>query len=40
MEIDTGDGHKRQLDIPVTILRHLSFILRIQRLYMNEESAK
>jgi hypothetical protein len=40
MEIDSGDGQKRQLDILVTILRHLSFIPRIQRLYMTEESAK
>jgi hypothetical protein len=40
MEVDSGDGQKRQLDIPLTILRHLSFILRIQRLYMTEESAK
>jgi hypothetical protein len=23
MEVDSGDGLKRQLDIPVTILRHL-----------------
>ena len=40
MEVDSGDGQKRQLDIPVTILRHLPFIPRIQRLYMTEESAK
>jgi hypothetical protein len=40
MEVDSGDGHKRQLDIPVTILRHLPFIPRIQRLYMTEEYAK
>jgi hypothetical protein len=40
MEVDSGDGHKRQLDIPVTILRHLPFIPRIQRLYMMEEYAK
>jgi hypothetical protein len=40
MEVDSGDGRKRQLDIPVTILRHLSFIPRIQRLYMTEEYAK
>jgi hypothetical protein len=40
MEVDSGDGQKRQLDIPVTILRHLLFIPRIQRLYMTEESAK
>ena len=40
MEVDSGDGQKRQLDIPLTILRHLPFIPRIQRLYMTEESAK
>jgi hypothetical protein len=40
MEVDSGDGQKRQLDIPVTILRHLPFILRIQHLYMTEESTK
>jgi len=31
MEVDSGDGQKRQLDIPVTILRQL---------YMTEESSK
>jgi hypothetical protein len=40
MEVDSDDGQKRQLDIPMTVLRHLSFIQRIQRLYMTEESAK
>jgi hypothetical protein len=40
MEVDSGDVQKRQLDTPVTILRHLPFIPRIQRLYMTEESAK
>jgi hypothetical protein len=40
MEVDSSDGQKRQLDIPLTILRHLPFIPRIQRLYMTEESAK
>jgi hypothetical protein len=40
MEVDSGDGQKTQLDIPLTILRHLPFIPRIQRLYMTEESAK
>jgi hypothetical protein len=40
MEVDSCDGQKRQLDIPVTILRHLPFILRIQRLYMTKESTK
>jgi hypothetical protein len=40
VEVDSGDGRKRQLDIPVTILHHLPFIPRIQRLYMTEEYAK
>jgi hypothetical protein len=40
MEVDSSDGQKRQLDIPLTILRHLPFIPRIQRLYMTEESTK
>jgi len=40
MEVDSDDGQKRQLDIRVTILRHLPFVPRIQRLYMIEESAK
>jgi hypothetical protein len=40
MEVDSGDGQKRQLDIPLTILQHLPFIPRIQRLYMIEESTK
>ena len=40
LEVDSGDGHKRQLSIPVKILRYLPFIPRIQRLYMTEESAK
>jgi hypothetical protein len=40
MEVDSGDGRKRQLDILLTILQHLPFIPRIQRLYMTEESAK
>jgi hypothetical protein len=40
MEVDSGDGQKRQLDIPLTIIRHLPFIPRIQRLYMIEKSAK
>jgi hypothetical protein len=40
MEVASGDGRKRQLDIPVTILHHLPFIPRIQRLYMTEKYAK
>jgi hypothetical protein len=40
VEVDSSDGQKRQLDIPLTILQHLPFIPRIQHLYMTEESAK
>jgi hypothetical protein len=40
MEVDSSDGQKRQLDIPMTILCHLPFIPRIQHLYMTEESVK
>jgi hypothetical protein len=40
MELESGDGQKRQLDILVTILRHLPFIPRILRTYMTEESTK
>jgi hypothetical protein len=40
LEVDSGDGHKRQLEIPMKILCYLPFIPRIQRLYMTEESAK
>ena len=29
LEVDSGDGHKRQLEIPVKILRYLPFIPRI-----------
>jgi hypothetical protein len=40
LEVDYGDGQKRQLKIAVKILRYLPFVQRIQRLYMTEESAK
>jgi hypothetical protein len=40
MEVESGDGQKRQLNIPITILHHLSFIPRIQRLYLTKESTK
>jgi hypothetical protein len=40
LEVDSSDGQKRQLTIPVKILRHLPFVPRIQRLYMTEESTK
>ena len=34
------DGRKKQGKIPVKVLRYLSFIKRMQRLFMSEESAK
>ena len=41
LEVDSGDGQpKKQLTIPVKILRYLPFIPRIQRLFMTEESAQ
>ena len=40
LEVDSDDGQKRQLTIPVKTLRYLLFLPRIQRLYMTEESAK
>jgi hypothetical protein len=40
LEVDSGEGQKRQLEIPVKILRYLPFIPRIQWLYMTEESVK
>ena len=39
--MDAGDGQpKKQLTIPVKILRYLPFIPRIQRLFMTEESVQ
>ena len=40
LEVDSGDGQKKQLPIPTRVLRHLPFLPRIQRLFMTEESAK
>jgi ribosomal protein S27AE len=40
LEVDSGDGQKKQLLIPTRVLQHLPFLLRIQRLSMTEESAK
>ena len=40
LEVDSGDGQKRQLAIPMKILWYLPFIPRIQRLYMTKESTK
>jgi hypothetical protein len=40
VEVDHGDGQKRQLEVPMKILRHLPVIPGLQRLVMIEESAK
>ena len=40
LEVDSGDGQKRQLSIPLKVLRYLPCLPRMQRLYMTEESAK
>jgi hypothetical protein len=40
LEVDSGDGQKRQLMIPARVLQHLPFVPRIQRLFMTKESAK
>jgi hypothetical protein len=40
LEVDSGDGQKRQLTIPTRVLRHLPFVTRIQRLFITKESAK
>jgi hypothetical protein len=37
VEVDSDDGQKRQLNIPMKILCHLPFIPRIQHLYMTED---
>ena len=39
-EVDLGGGQKRQTGIPQKILRYLPFIPRIQRLYMNKDTAQ
>jgi len=40
LEVDSGDGQKKQLQIPMKIVRYLPFIPRIQHLFMTEESAQ
>jgi len=40
VEVDSGDGQKRQLAVPMKVLWYLPPIPRIQRLFMTEESAK
>jgi hypothetical protein len=40
VEVDSGDGQKRQLKIPMRVLQHLSFLPRLQQLFMTEESTK
>ena len=37
VEVESGDGQKRQLAVPVKVLRYLPPIPRIQRLFMTEE---
>ena len=40
IEVVDKHGQKRQLEIPVKVLRYLDFIKRLQRLFITEESAK
>ena len=40
IEVDSSDGQKRQLTIPLKVLRYLPFIPRLQRLFISSESAK
>jgi hypothetical protein len=40
VEVDSGDGQKRQLKIPMRVLQHLSFLPRLQQLFMTKESTK
>jgi hypothetical protein len=40
MEVDSAEGKKTQLTIPVSVLRYLPPIQRIQQMYMTEETAK
>ena len=40
VEVDSGDGQKRQLKIPMRVLRHLPFLPRLQWLFMTKESMK
>jgi hypothetical protein len=39
-EVKSGDGTKRQTEIPQKILRYLPFLPRLQRLFMTEETAQ
>ncbi|XP_073365158.1 uncharacterized protein [Aegilops tauschii subsp. strangulata] len=40
IEVVSEDGEKKQLTIPVKVLRYLDFIKRLQRLFITKESAK
>jgi hypothetical protein len=40
IEVDNGDGNKKQLSVPIKVLHYLPFLPRLQRLYMFEGSAK
>ena len=40
VEVDSDDGQKRQLMVPVKVLWYLPPIQRIQRIFMTKESTK
>ena len=40
VEVENGEGEKKQSKIPVSVLRYLPILPRLQRLYMLEETAK
>jgi hypothetical protein len=40
IEVDSGNGNKKQLTVPMKVLRYLSFLPRLQWLYMFDDSTK
>jgi hypothetical protein len=40
IEVDSGNGNKKQLTVPMKVLCYLPFLPRLQRLYMFEDFAK
>src|SRR3954470_21956095 len=40
VEVENGEGEKKQSKIPVSVQRYLPILPRLQRLYMLEETAK
>jgi hypothetical protein len=40
IEVDSSNGNKKQLTVPIKVLRYLPFLPRLQRLYMLEDSVK